>query len=197
MSKKLAGMLEEFMDQRDSWEKREQPPLSTGEINIDAWEKITGIGSGLHGQYRIDKAGVFFKGWAEEQIDEAPIWQRPQMRAENEHCLTFPCTPHQLLTFIRADVSGCLGSLERPIEALISIKPTLIEERIGKILAACKQLGYDPLNIPYAGKPAIEEVCLGTPKLFTKETFRKAYSKASTTKRICHSGRDKYAGRGK
>ena len=197
MGKQLTDMLRELTDQRDDWEKRELPNLPTGEIDISAWVKITGVGLRSYGQYLISERGVSFKGWTPDQIAEAPVWQQPDMLAENEHCLSFPCTPQQLLDFVRSDVSGCLGSLEHPVEALVSNKPTLLEERIGKILAACRQLGYDPLNIPYAGKPAIKEICLRAPKLFTEETFRKAYSKASTTSQIRHSGREKYAGKGK
>lgn len=195
---RLKAVLGEFARQQEAWTNRDQEPLAiAAEIKIADWVKITGIGLGDHGQYRITENGVSFKGWTAEQIADAPVWQQPDMLSENEHCLAFPCTPQQLLDFVRGDVSGCLGSLEQPVEALISNKPTLVEERIGTILAACRQLGYDPLNIPYAGKAAIKEICLRTPKLFTEETFRKAYGKASTSNRIRHSGREKYAGRGK
>lgn len=198
MGKRLTDMLRELTDQRDDWERRELPNLPTGEIDISAWVKITGIGLGSYGQYLISERGVSFKGWTTDQIAEAPAWQQPDMLAENEHRLSFPCTPQEFLDFVRDDVSGCLAQLEQLADALISTKPDITEERIKVILAACGRLGYDPLSIPYAGKIAIKNICLDTPGLyFTEETFKKAYSKASTTKRIRHSGREKYTGRGK
>ncbi|MBA4243049.1 MAG: hypothetical protein C0452_03935 [Pseudomonas sp.] len=197
MSNKLADMLGELIDQRDSWERREQPHLPTGEIDIAAWVKITGIGLGKHGQYQITENGVSFKGWATQQIAEAPVWQQPDMLAENEHRLTFPCTPQQLLDFVRGDVSGCLSSVEQSVEALISSEPTLVEARIGQILASCKKLGYAPLNIPYGGKTAIKSLCLATPKQFTAATFDKAWKVATSSGRVRMADSDKYAGRGK
>ncbi len=197
MGKQLTDMLRELTDQRDDWEKRELPNLPTGEIDISAWMKLTGVGLGSYGQYLISERGVSFKGWTADQLAEAPVWQQPDMLAENEHRLTFPCTPQQLLDFVRGDVSGCLSSVEQSVEALISSEPTLVEARIGQILASCKKLGYAPLNIPYGGKTAIKSLCLATPKQFTAATFDKAWKVATSSGRVRMADSDKYAGRGK
>ena len=62
------------------------------------------------GMYLITDEAISFCGWDEDFIRSQPVRLRSDMRRQNNHRLTFPCTPRELVEFVDADVnfSGCL-----------------------------------------------------------------------------------------
>jgi hypothetical protein len=68
-----------------------------------------------------------------------------------------------------------------------------LERRIEKILEVLKKAGYDVMAIPVGGKKAAEVECLKFTPLFTKDTFLKAWTLASTTNRLAIVGKEVFS----
>lgn len=69
-----------------------------------------------------------------------------------------------------------------------------IDQRIDEIIRVLSSAGYDVMSIPDGGKKYAEAECLKNPTRFTDETFRKAWSKASVTKRLAMNKKAIYNG---
>lgn len=76
-------------------------------MDVDDWIKLTGMGIGEHAFYIVDRAGVRFREWDDEFIEDAPIgWQGEMCRQNTRPKLTFPCAPADVVEFIGNDLGG-------------------------------------------------------------------------------------------
>ncbi len=70
--------------------------------------------------------------------------------------------------------------------------------RIDAIVDTARQLGYDPMSVPYGGKAAIERECLANmisePHRFTADTFKATWQAARDAKRIDVENAEIYRG---
>ncbi|MFA5922601.1 MAG: hypothetical protein WC856_15145 [Methylococcaceae bacterium] len=66
------------------------------------------------------------------------------------------------------------------------------DKQIEWICEIAKQFNYDLLNIPEGGKAAIKTECLKNPRLFTKDSFLKAWVEAGKRNLIRIQNKEKY-----
>lgn len=71
-------------------------------LSVRHWIEITGVGVGIHESFEITTEEVSFRKWGFDYIKQSPQDWQIEMLAENETPpLTFPCTPKQLVEFVR------------------------------------------------------------------------------------------------
>lgn len=117
---KLKSIRMAVLEEQDAWDNRDMSELARKpKLDRNDWTDITGfdpdkpVGSDEPdrlGMYLITDEAISFCGWDEDFIRSQPVRLRSDMRRQNNHRLTFPCTPRELVEFVDADVhfSGCL-----------------------------------------------------------------------------------------
>jgi hypothetical protein len=116
-----------------------------------------------------------------------------------EPILTFPASLNAVLDLLEEHgLSDCVD--ERVLAELggdnrAKPKESIMERRLKVIARAVDEKGYQPLAIPDVGKRVIREYCLKDTKLFTDDTFEKAWTEAGRRGIARLANAEKYAGR--
>lgn len=101
---------------RDGWNgvkiaRASRPPSEEAEVSelasreqlfLAEWIKVVGVGLGIHESYEITSSGIRFRTWTDDEIAERLASEQLEMDLENRTPpLAFPCTPKQLVEFVR------------------------------------------------------------------------------------------------
>ena len=80
---------------------------SERELYIDHWIELVGLGLGQHESYRIEEGRITFRKWETDYISSAPKNMQKEMTNDNRTapCLTFPCSPVELLNFVDSAIA--------------------------------------------------------------------------------------------
>ena len=99
-------------------------------------------------------------------------------------------------TVARADLEEWLDRIVPVAPATDGKQVRGVAIRVATILKIAKELGYEPLAIPYRGKKTIELECLenycAEPNRFTVSTFESAWKAASKQKQIEVQNKESY-----
>jgi len=193
---KLQRMLAQQSDDQQAWEQRKLIAKNSTALKIGDWITLTGIPVGRWGKYTVRTQGVFFGEWSDQQIEYFSADQQLKMTQENLYRLRFPCSGRELAAFFDNDASGCLGDLPDHLQEVLANPPSKDEIRAEEILRVCNYLGYDPMNIPFAGKSRIKAKCIkDDPSFYSSSSFDDGWKEARNQNLVMMENHEKHAKR--